>query len=152
MDYSPPKDMTNYTPTHTTSDNLRLRDSANTNSKIVSTLLKNTDVQLLETGFLAAIIDGITAPWVKVLSNTGYTGWCFSGYLEPVALPNENKMPDATEITEQTIEADKPIVPENKKPFPLWWMLIGAGGVVIVASVLVVIALRRRKNSSGNGS
>jgi hypothetical protein len=28
-------------------------------------------------------IDGITAPWVQVKTETGETGWCFGGYLDP---------------------------------------------------------------------
>jgi hypothetical protein len=60
-------------------------------------------------------------------------------------LPNETKPKTTPQITEPTIEPDKPLVPKNNKPFPLWWPLIGGGVVVIVAGVLVVIALRRRK-------
>ncbi len=144
MDYPSPTDMTNYTPTHTTLDNLRLRDSANTTSKIVSTLSKNTGVQLLETG-PSATIDGITAPWVKVLSNNGYTGWCFSGYLEPLTLPNETKPKTTPQITEPTIEPDKPLVPKNNKPFPLWWPLIAAVGVVIVVALLIVLRKKKKQ-------
>ncbi len=76
-------DMENYKTTHRTTDNLRLREKAAATSLIVTTLNKGTAVQLLETGAMQTI-DGITAPWVKVLSETGYTGWCFSGYLVDV--------------------------------------------------------------------
>ncbi len=81
MDYPPPVDMSSYETTHHTTDNLRLRDNSNASSEIVTTLLKGSAVQVLETGAMQTI-DGITAPWVKVLSESGYTGWCFSGYLK----------------------------------------------------------------------
>jgi hypothetical protein len=68
--------------THTVTDNLRLRDTADVSSAtIITTLQKNTMVQVLVTG-KTETIDGITAPWVKVMSDTGYVGWCFSGYLK----------------------------------------------------------------------
>lgn len=74
---------TTYKTTHRVLENLRLREAADTNSKVVTTLPKDTEVQVLETGSTATI-NGITAPWVKVVSNSGYTGWCFSGYLEDI--------------------------------------------------------------------
>jgi len=73
MDYPPPIDMSSYRPTHRVTDNLRLRDSANTTSLIVTTLPKNTEVQVIETG-ANTTINNITAPWVKVISSTGFTG------------------------------------------------------------------------------
>jgi len=48
---------------------------------VVTTLPKGTEVQIFETG-PNATIDNITASWVKVVSSTGFTGCCFSGYLE----------------------------------------------------------------------
>ncbi|MDR1306700.1 MAG: SH3 domain-containing protein [Treponema sp.] len=83
---NPPLDMSNYSTTHRTLDNLRLRDAANTSSRLVTTLPKDTEIQVIETGS-STTIDGITAPWVKIISSTGYTGWCFSGYLEEVKKP-----------------------------------------------------------------
>ncbi len=80
-------DTESYKTTHHTTDNLRLREKATTTSLIVTTLNKGTAVQVLETGVIQTV-DGISAPWVKVLSETGYTGWCFSGYLaEDFSLP-----------------------------------------------------------------
>jgi LPXTG-motif cell wall-anchored protein len=63
--------------------------------------------------------------------------------LEPLTLPNETKLKTTPQITEPTIEPDKPLVPKNNKSFPLWWPLIAAGGVVIV--VALVILLRKKK-------
>jgi hypothetical protein len=67
--------------THRTIDNLRLRTSADISSSIITTLRKDVKVQVLDVGKTDKI-DGIIAPWVKIISPTGYTGWCFSGYLE----------------------------------------------------------------------
>ncbi len=104
MDYPPPTGMSNYKTTHHTTDNLRLRDEPNTSSLMVTTLSHGSAVQVLETGEIQTI-DGITAPWVKVLSESGYTGWCFSGYLE--AIPREEPVivpvsttPEPSENTE----------------------------------------------------
>jgi len=66
--------------THRTKENLRLRENYNTSSNVVTTMLKGTEVQIFETG-PNDTIDGITAPWVRVVSGTGFVGWCFSGYL-----------------------------------------------------------------------
>lgn len=66
--------------THITVDNLRLRVSSDISAAIITTLKTGTPVQILETG-KTETIDGIIAPWVKVQSFNGYTGWCFSGYL-----------------------------------------------------------------------
>jgi hypothetical protein len=85
-DSPPPIDMSGYRTTHTVLENLRLRDNPDTAGKLVTTLEKDTQVQVIETG-KNATIDGITAPWVKVLSNTGYSGWCFSGYLQAITRP-----------------------------------------------------------------
>ncbi len=69
MDYPPPIDMNSYKTTHHTTDNLRLRDNPNTTSLMVTTLNKGSAVQVLETGEMQTI-DGISAPWVKVLSKS----------------------------------------------------------------------------------
>jgi hypothetical protein len=67
--------------THRTIDNLRLRTGADISASIVTTLEKDANVQMIEVGKTDEI-DGIVAPWVKIVSFTGYVGWCFSGYLE----------------------------------------------------------------------
>ena len=61
---------------------LRLRANANTTSDIVVTIPKNARVRLLEEGKIQ-IIDGIAAKWIKVETEDGKEGWCFSGYLKP---------------------------------------------------------------------
>jgi hypothetical protein len=57
----------------------------------------------------------------------------------------KTKLKVTPQITEPTIEPDKPLVPENNKTFPLWWPLIAAGGGVIVAGVLAVLLKRQKK-------
>ena len=66
-----------------TADRLRVRENPDTASAVVTTLDTGTQVRVLETG-ATETIGGITAPWVKVLSENGFTGWAFSGYIEPV--------------------------------------------------------------------
>jgi hypothetical protein len=83
LDSPPLIDMSDYKTTNRTAVNLRIRFNGDLFSKIAAVLPAGTDVQVLETGDLVTI-DGITAPWVRVLSSTGYTGWCFGGYLEKI--------------------------------------------------------------------
>jgi hypothetical protein len=155
MDYPPPVDMAGYTATHRTTDSLRLRDAASTASLPVTTLAKGSEVQVLETG-KEATIDGITAPWVMVLNGTGYTGWCFSGYLEPIAQADEpaaeETLPSA-EPAEEASSVSEPIPqtqpPEIKSvaglPFP--YIIAGASALAIGIVIVVVIVLKKRKKS-----
>jgi hypothetical protein len=90
-----PNPMADYVLTHITTDNLRLRAEATTASSSLITLPKGTNIQILETG-RTETIDGITAPWVRVRSSTGYQGWCFSGYLRKLSMKYDDsikKMP-----------------------------------------------------------
>jgi hypothetical protein len=146
MDYPPPVDMAGYTATHRTTDSLRLRDAASTASLPVTTLVKGSEVQVLETGKEAAI-DGITAPWVKVLSSTGYTGWCFSGYLEPIA-----KAEEPVAKAEEPPSIPEPIPrtppPESKAAASLPPPFIIAGASALAAGIVIVITvLKKRKKS-----
>ena len=138
MDYPPPLNMSTYRRTHRVTDNLRLRDSANTSSLIVTTLLKDTEVQVIETG-ASTIINNITAPWVKIISSTGFTGWCFSGYLEEIAVNNSATVANS-DTAENSLVSNK-----DAKVLPFWvWILIGAG-VVVGVGVVVVVVIRKRK-------
>jgi len=135
MDYPPPIDMSSYRPTHRVTENLRLRDSANTSSLIVTTLQKDTEVQVIETG-ANATINNITAPWVKVISSTGFTGWCFSGYLEEIV--GNNAIVTNADTAENSLVSN-----EDANSLPFWvWILVGMGVVVGVA--LAVIVRKRR--------
>jgi len=93
-----------------TTDRLRVRENPDTSSAIVTTLDTGTEVQILETGNLETI-GGITAPWVKVQSENGFTGWAFSGYLEPLNPEQENtetQNPDLTNPEQQNLETQNP--------------------------------------------
>ena len=83
MDYPMPSEIAYGTASHRTQDRLRLRDTPDTKSLIVTVLETESCVQVLETG-KTSTIDGMTAPWVKVVSEDGFIGWCFSGYLTEI--------------------------------------------------------------------
>ncbi len=148
MDYPPPIDMNSYKTTHHTTDNLRLRDNPNTSSLMVTTLSKGSAVQVLETGEMQTI-DGITAPWVKVLSESGYTGWCFSGYLE--AIPKEEPVivpvsttPEPSEHTENIEPVRSDISKTNVFDTPI--PVAVGGGIVLVAVGIILVVKRKKKN------
>jgi hypothetical protein len=69
--------------THYVTDNLRLRDGNNLASRTITTLPQYTALGIIETG-RTETIDGITAPWIRIVSQTGFTGWCFSGYVRQI--------------------------------------------------------------------
>ena len=147
MDYPPPLDMSGYKPSHRVIENLRLRDKADTSSPMVTTLPKNMEVAVVETG-PSATINGIAAPWVKVVSGSGYTGWCFSGYLE--ALPMAASAPENPATTQETPEpaaasAELAAV-ENagaERSIPVVFIALG-GGLVLLAAGAVFFVLRRK--------
>jgi hypothetical protein len=80
----PPKpNMADYKATHTTTDNLKVRITPELSSRVPVVLEKGTPVQVLEYG-PAETIAGVVAPWVRILTGDGDTGWCFSAYLEEI--------------------------------------------------------------------
>jgi hypothetical protein len=79
-----PVDTSDFKASHRTIDNLRLRYRPTIEDRTITTLKKDTTVQILKMQNDKEIIDGITAPWARVLTQNGYIGWCFSGYLEPL--------------------------------------------------------------------
>jgi len=140
----PPLYMINYSTTHRTLDALRLRDAASTASELVATMPKGTEVQVVEIGSVATI-GGITAPWVKVVSSTWYTGWCFSGYLEEVEKPETVNNTDSAII----IESQENAVSKNDASsisFPLWaWVAVVGGAIILVGGVALVVAKRKKQ-------
>jgi len=137
MDYPPPIDMSSYRPTHRVTENIRLRDYSNTSSLIVTTLQKDTEVHVIETG-TSSTINNINAPWVLIISSTGFTGWCFSGYLEEIAV--NNSAADAIADTAKNSIVSK----EEAKALPFWvWIVIGAG---VVVGVVVILILKKLKS------
>ena len=67
--------------THHVTVNLRLRDGDNLSASIITVLPANTTIRIIETG-VTETIDGITAPWIRVVSEIGYIGWIFSGHID----------------------------------------------------------------------
>lgn len=64
-----------------TKERLRLRESEQTSSEIITTMDVGTKVQVIDYGS-AEVIDGILSLWVKVrVIGVGTIGWCFGGYL-----------------------------------------------------------------------
>ncbi|MDR0321600.1 MAG: SH3 domain-containing protein [Treponema sp.] len=143
MDYPPPLNMSNYIATHRTTDSLRLQDSANTAAKLVTTLPRNTEVQVIETGSISTI-SGISGSWVKVISSTGYTGWCFDVHLEEIKKPDISYTigNTATEVsqTDDFIQSDK-----GSQSLPFGALIAIIGGVVVVAGGVVLFIVKRKK-------
>lgn len=71
----------NFQATHRTKENLRIRVNPTLNAGTIIVLSKNSKVKVLEMG-RNETIDGINANWVKVVTDSDYVGWCFSGYLQ----------------------------------------------------------------------
>jgi hypothetical protein len=72
-----------FQPTHTVVDRLTLRSEASTRASAITVLPLAAQVQKLEEGSTVTI-DGIRAPWFRVVTSSGETGWVFSGYLKEV--------------------------------------------------------------------
>ena len=158
IDISPPDD---FHATHTTSARLNVRSAPSTDAVLVTTLETGTAVQVLETGPQASI-GGTIAPWVRVVTRGGYTGWCFSGFLVtasaavpaappvelapgvvPLLLAGPGVLPPPPPV------AVPPLPPETESGADLPWLPLAlAGGALFVAAALaaaLVTALRRRK-------
>ena len=176
-DYPPPEGANlAFQAGHKTTDRLRVRENPDTGSEIVTTLDTGTQVQLLETG-TTETIGGISAPWVKVQSENGFTGWAFSGYLEPLAPEQEN--PDSVNVNPTNLETENPkpenvetenldsanpepenvetqnldsVSPENGKGnFPVLMLSI-IGGAVLVSGIAAIVVFtlfaKRRKGKA----
>ncbi len=71
-------------------DNLRFRETPDLKGKFIRSLIKNENLELIETG-KSDTIDGVKGNWVKVKTEKGEIGWCFDAYLEEVKDVNEVK-------------------------------------------------------------
>jgi len=69
--------------THYADNNLRLRYGDNLSSPTITVLPQYTALRVIETGKTEEI-DGVAAPWTKIVTQTGYTGWCFSAYVKEI--------------------------------------------------------------------
>ena len=148
MDFPPPgTDMSSFQTSHTTADRLRVRDDPATDSLIVTTLDADAEVQVLETGPVETI-GGTTAPWVRVLTANGFTGWAFSGFLESTAAPAEPEIHEPPEPVAATPAEPPAPVPQNdaaSTPMPLWLLLAIVGAAVVVIGSAVLFAIRRKR-------
>ena len=140
MDFPPPVDMSAYQATHTTTARLRVRDEPTTASLIVTTLDVGAEVQVLETGAMATI-DGITAPWVRVLSYNRFTGWVFSGFLQAVYVPEE-----PASIVAISAELPVPVVSEQgqNNSNTMLFIILGIVGFLVVCISLIIF--KKKKN------
>ncbi|GMO28972.1 MAG: hypothetical protein Pg6A_16980 [Termitinemataceae bacterium] len=69
----------------TATDNLRIRSEPDRGAEnIIAMLAEGDTITLLEKGEMDSV-DGIDAPWVKIKTADGTTGWVFSGYLTAAA-------------------------------------------------------------------
>uniref|UniRef100_UPI000525FDA9 SH3 domain-containing protein n=1 Tax=Sediminispirochaeta bajacaliforniensis TaxID=148 RepID=UPI000525FDA9 len=141
MDY--PKiqaDLSNFSPTHTTIANLRLRIQPDTSAGFFTTLPEGTKVQVTEERETETI-DGITASWVEVISESGYKGWCFGGYLAEMVTEQPEDVREYPITSEDGASSNSTV-----NQLQTSWLLsvVGAGVLLVIAAVIVVI-LRKRK-------
>jgi len=147
MDILPPDGLTlAFRATHTTTARLNVRDNPATTAPLVTTLELGTEVQMLETGSLA-IIGEITAPWIRVLSAGGFTGWVFSGFLEAITV-------EGTVVAEYQpiFEAPAAFVPQADSVveggMSLWVsILIIIGAIILICITLIVVKKHNKINS-----
>jgi len=64
-------------------NDMNLYENPEFSNKIITVLPKYSAVNILELGE-SVLLNNINAPWANVSTQTGYTGWCFSGYLREV--------------------------------------------------------------------
>ena len=147
MDFPPPEGVSfSFNPTHKTTDRLRVRENPDTASAIVITLDTGTHVQLLETG-ASETIGEITAPWVKVLSENGFTGWAFSGYLETLNPDLTNRdFAKQENVETQNQEAANPENP--KSSFPVLQFAVTGGAVLVSGIAAIAVFAKRRKGKA----
>jgi hypothetical protein len=99
-----------------------------------------------------ANIDGVTAPWVKVQTNSGETGWCFGLYLrgtrfDPAPEELTTMLHSNMENPDNLIDNGNTVIDSQnntkKRPIPLWaWFAIGA---VVITGGAAVFVIKRRK-------
>ena len=109
----------------------------------------------------------ITAPWVKVLSENGFTGWAFSGYLEPLApkvpvaekpvaenqdsINQETQNPEVANPEPENVETQNQDLanPESTKSgFPVLPFTVTGGAVLVVGIAVAVVLAKRRKGKA----
>jgi hypothetical protein len=143
-DYLP---RSNFTATHRTIPNvLPLWDTVDDDSADpVINLPKGTRVRVIETGPVITV-EGISAPWVKVISGNGSTGWCFSGGLEEIEKPDIVNNLDVASASTGESQTDE-VAQSNEEPrsLPLWALIAIISGAVVAVAVVVLFMAKREK-------
>jgi len=145
MDFPPPGiDMSSFDATHATTVRLRVRDAPSASSLIATTLDLSAEVQVLETGPVETI-GGTTAPWVRLLAENGFTGWAFSGFLEPIGTFEEPEIYEIPVIVTD-IPLDSPAsVSQNNTASTPWLLFAIIGTAVVVAGGAMLFVVRRKR-------
>jgi hypothetical protein len=137
--FLPPVDLSAFQVTHTTTARLNVRNNPNITAPLVTTLELGTEVQILEIGHTETIGE-ITAPWVRALSADGFSGWCFSGFLEAIVVES------AVVEDQPPFQAPAVVVPQAddvaESGMPLWVWLAIVGATVVVGGI--VFAVKRK--------
>ena len=140
MDFPPHGiDMSDFEASHMKTTRLRVRDNPYMESLIVTTLDTGMEAKVLEEGSVATI-GGITASWARVLTANGFTGWAFSGFLEPIAVEPEYPDPVVAEAPEEQVAPIAVATPAGQPIPPL-----SAFVAVAVAAIAVILLVKRKK-------
>ena len=135
-------------------ENLRLRESPNTQSSIITTMERGRIVTILEIGPNEEI-NGVTSPWVKVQTDNGQIGWCFGLYLRETRFePMAEELIILTEYNEETVleapkEEETTVTEQNSLPF----LVMGSGALVlgiILSAVLFYFFYRKSRKLEQN--
>jgi hypothetical protein len=123
---------------------LRLRSRPDTGGTVLVTIPKGTRVKLLEMG-KTETVDGMSAPWVKVLLEDGGEGWCFSGYLKEAG--EEPEAPPAAAPETPPSAGTEKAAREGGGGIP-YTALVGGGAAIAVAGIVILLVTRRKKKHS----
>ncbi len=100
-----------FVPTHYVTHNLHVRTEPTTSSSVITTLPRFTAVQIIETG-ITETIGSITAPWVRLESQSGFAGWSFSGFI------NEIESEIAKELADEFAHRSAGSYPADQHRYP----------------------------------
>ncbi|MCB1179908.1 MAG: peptidoglycan DD-metalloendopeptidase family protein [Leptospiraceae bacterium] len=110
--FSGKKSRRNYLEMIVTVDGLRIRSEPNLQSELVGNLWKGEKVQVQEKQPENSVIDGIEAPWVRIIFR-GKVGWVFGGYLKELGEPEGDSTEDLNIGENYFIIADSLILRET---------------------------------------
>jgi hypothetical protein len=136
-------DMSDYKTTHIVTANLNLMLRPDNTALVSAILSEDTAVQILEEGNIA-IVNDITARWVRIISSEGISGWCFGGYLAEYVPVVAVQSPEAETAGPESIELESAVVEQTATGIPSAVIFAIAGGVLVVAAVAVMLIRRKR--------